>query len=290
MSLLLLLLLVLPTFDFVNASLIPVKVFFNDTNVAVQCNIVRAEGNSIKLHLYKNDNLIVLGETKEKCKFYAGQKASLVNCGPQTDGIFTFAGRMWKLSSLVNGQHFLQKLFPANFTSTKEEGLVRVRRQAEDEEEMDYYEDFLDEDDNWDWPEGDDWLDWDGYVVGQDEEDGDDDDEVDGVFKRRGEFVCNGPYCQYYKVKRDPQKWLEIAVAVDPSVVRFHGESRVTRYVLTLLNIVSSIYGDPTLGSNLQFVVSRILILKDLEKHPLGDPIVEGNSKQSLANVNRFLL
>ena len=64
---------------------------------------------------------------------------------------------------------------------------------------------------------------------------------------KRGEFVCNGPYCEYYKVgcgnkvivnyKRSPHlrnalhysqtqrplpKWLEIAVVADWSVVNFH--------------------------------------------------------------------
>ncbi len=62
-------------------------------------------------------------------------------------------------------------------------------------------------------------------------------------------------------MKRDPQKWLEMAVAVDPSVVSFHGRRTVKRYVLTLLNMVSAIYADPTLGSHLQFVVSRLVII-----------------------------
>ena len=75
--------------------------------------------------------------------------------------------------------------------------------------------------------------------------------------------------------------------------------------MLTLLNIVSAIYGDPTLGSNMRFVVSRLVVIDGFqgeEEDELGaaadssssnltilarDPIVEGNSKQSLANVNR---
>ena len=31
------------------------------------------------------------------------------------------------------------------------------------------------------------------------------------------------------------------------------------RYVLTLLNIMSAIYGDPTLGANLKFVILRLI-------------------------------
>ncbi|CAB4067357.1 ADAMTS3 [Lepeophtheirus salmonis] len=67
------------------------------------------------------------------------------------------------------------------------------------------------------------------------------------------EVVCNGPYCEYFRVKRDEPKWLEIVVAADYSVIDFHGKETVTRYVLTLMNIVSAIYGDQTLSANLKF-------------------------------------
>ena len=91
------------------------------------------------------------------------------------------------------------------------------------------------------------------------------------------------------RVKRDEPKWLELAVGVDHSVIEFHGQETVKRYILTLLNIVSAIYGDPTLGANLQFVISRIIFLENV-RPPLVDPIRAGNSKQSLANVNRYIV
>lgn len=37
----------------------------------------------------------------------------------------------------------------------------------------------------------------------------------------------------------DPVKYLEMALAVDHTVIKFHGKQRVRQYVLTLLNIVS---------------------------------------------------
>lgn len=37
----------------------------------------------------------------------------------------------------------------------------------------------------------------------------------------------------------DPPKFLELALAVDHTVIKFHGKQRVQQYVLTLLNIVS---------------------------------------------------
>ena len=76
---------------------------------------------------------------------------------------------------------------------------------------------------------------------------------------KRGEIVCRGLYCEYYKVKRDEPKWLELLLAVDDSVVDFHGNDTVQRYVLTLVNIVSAVYADPTLAAKLQFVVTKVI-------------------------------
>lgn len=36
----------------------------------------------------------------------------------------------------------------------------------------------------------------------------------------------------------DSTKYLEMALAVDHTVIKFHGKQRVQQYVLTLLNIV----------------------------------------------------
>ncbi|XP_040571137.1 A disintegrin and metalloproteinase with thrombospondin motifs 3 [Lepeophtheirus salmonis] len=98
------------------------------------------------------------------------------------------------------------------------------------------------------------------------------------------EVVCNGPYCEYFRVKRDEPKWLETVVAADYSVIDFHGKETVTRYVLTLMNIVSAIYGDQTLSANLKFVILRLIFYEK----PEDCPIVEGRSKKSLENVNKW--
>lgn len=85
------------------------------------------------------------------------------------------------------------------------------------------------------------------------------------------EIVCNGPYCKYFRVKKDDPKWLETTLAIDASVVSFHGPDTVKRYVLTLLNIVSAIYGDPTLGADLKFVILRLIFYEE------GGPSSSGN-------------
>ena len=86
---------------------------------------------------------------------------------------------------------------------------------------------------------------------------------------------------------------METVLAVDDSVISFHGPDTVKRYVLTLLNIVSAIYGDPTLGANLKFVILRLIFYEgrnasSSENGPNGEYIsdhfnpvdLNGNSKQ----------
>jgi hypothetical protein len=35
-----------------------------------------------------------------------------------------------------------------------------------------------------------------------------------------------------------PPRWLELALAVDHTVIKFHGRERVQQYILALMNIV----------------------------------------------------
>ena len=88
-------------------------------------------------------------------------------------------------------------------------------------------------------------------------------------------------------MKKDDPKWLETIVAVDDSVIQFHGSKTVKRYILTLLNIVSAIYGDPTLGADLKFVILRLIFF---EGSTSFNPIDQSDSKQSLENVNRYMI
>jgi hypothetical protein len=76
-------------------------------------------------------------------------------------------------------------------------------------------------------------------------------------------------------------------VAVDDSVIQFHGNQTVKRYILTLLNIVSAIYGDPTLGADLKFVILRLIFFEGSSNSQRFNPIDESDSKQSLENVNK---
>lgn len=42
---------------------------------------------------------------------------------------------------------------------------------------------------------------------------------------------------QYFRVKKDEPKWLETALYIDHSVIKFHGNDTVQAYILTLINI-----------------------------------------------------
>ncbi|XP_043274016.1 A disintegrin and metalloproteinase with thrombospondin motifs 2-like [Venturia canescens] len=80
-----------------------------------------------------------------------------------------------------------------------------------------------------------------------------------------------------------PPRWLELGIAIDYSVINFHGQ-RVQQYVLALLNIVSAIYKDPSLDSNLRLVIVRMIFYSEK-----SDGMVrQGNARKSLENVNKW--
>ncbi|KAG2462618.1 ATS14 metalloproteinase, partial [Polypterus senegalus] len=54
---------------------------------------------------------------------------------------------------------------------------------------------------------------------------------------------------------------IEVLLAVDDSVVRFHGKEHVQNYVLTLMNIVDEIYHDESLGTHINIVLVRIIMV-----------------------------
>ncbi|KAM4748299.1 A disintegrin and metalloproteinase with thrombospondin motifs 2-like [Rhinophrynus dorsalis] len=78
---------------------------------------------------------------------------------------------------------------------------------------------------------------------------------------------------------------IEVLLGVDDSVVRFHGKEYVQKYLLTLLNIVNEIYHDESLGSHINVVLVRIIMLS----HAKSSSLIEvGNPSQSLENVCRW--
>ncbi|KAJ4940280.1 hypothetical protein JOQ06_026589 [Pogonophryne albipinna] len=75
---------------------------------------------------------------------------------------------------------------------------------------------------------------------------------------------------------------IEVLLAVDDSVVRFHGKEHVQNYVLTLMNIVDEIYHDESLGTDINVVLVRMIMVGYRQSISL---IERGNPSRSLEQV-----
>ncbi|XP_068600876.1 A disintegrin and metalloproteinase with thrombospondin motifs 2-like [Brachionichthys hirsutus] len=75
---------------------------------------------------------------------------------------------------------------------------------------------------------------------------------------------------------------IEVLLAVDYSVLLFHGRDHIQKYLLTFMNIVHEIYQDPSLGANINVVLVRIIMLSPSKSLEL---ISVGNAQKSLENV-----
>ncbi|XP_053296774.1 A disintegrin and metalloproteinase with thrombospondin motifs 2 isoform X1 [Pleuronectes platessa] len=75
---------------------------------------------------------------------------------------------------------------------------------------------------------------------------------------------------------------IEVLLAVDYSVLLFHGRDHIQKYLLTLMNIVNEIYQDHSLGANINVVLVRIIVLSPTKSQEL---ISVGNPQKSLENV-----
>ncbi|XP_068610902.1 A disintegrin and metalloproteinase with thrombospondin motifs 14 [Brachionichthys hirsutus] len=78
---------------------------------------------------------------------------------------------------------------------------------------------------------------------------------------------------------------IEVLLAVDDSVARFHGKEHVQNYVLTLMNIVDEIYHDESLGANINIVLVRMIMVGYRQSISL---IERGNPSRSLEQVCRW--
>ncbi|XP_063749749.1 A disintegrin and metalloproteinase with thrombospondin motifs 14 isoform X3 [Eleginops maclovinus] len=78
---------------------------------------------------------------------------------------------------------------------------------------------------------------------------------------------------------------IEVLLAVDDSVVRFHGKEHVQNYVLTLMNIVDEIYHDESLGTDINVVLVRMIMVGYRQSISL---IERGNPSRSLEQVCRW--
>nr|XP_055063768.1 A disintegrin and metalloproteinase with thrombospondin motifs 18 isoform X2 [Misgurnus anguillicaudatus] len=91
---------------------------------------------------------------------------------------------------------------------------------------------------------------------------------------KRDHFVMPDEFEQQSRVKRsqitsnnEEGLNVETLVVADRKMLEKHGRENVTTYVLTVMNMVSSLFKDGTIGSDINIVVVSLLLL---EKDPLG--------------------
>ncbi|CAL1572512.1 unnamed protein product [Knipowitschia caucasica] len=75
---------------------------------------------------------------------------------------------------------------------------------------------------------------------------------------------------------------IEVLLAVDYSVLLFHGRENIQRYLLTFMHIVSEIYQEPSLGANINIALVQINLLSAKKSQEL---IAVGDPQKSLQNV-----
>jgi len=82
------------------------------------------------------------------------------------------------------------------------------------------------------------------------------------------------------------QRFLQLFVAADKSFVDFHKRSGdAERYILTIMNMVSDLYHDASIGHAINIVVVRIVQLESDDEFAMGDP---QNASETLVNFCRW--
>lgn len=59
---------------------------------------------------------------------------------------------------------------------------------------------------------------------------------------------------------------VEALIVADATMVAFH--SKLETYILTIMNMVSALYKDPSIGNLIEIVVVKIILFEEHEAHP----------------------
>lgn len=81
---------------------------------------------------------------------------------------------------------------------------------------------------------------------------------------------------------------VEALVVADSSMVDFHRDGDVETYLLTIMNMVSSLYKDPAIGNLIKIIVVKIVLLEEDESHP--DFNVTHIAENNLHNFCRYTI
>ncbi|MBN3319290.1 ATS12 metalloproteinase, partial [Atractosteus spatula] len=62
------------------------------------------------------------------------------------------------------------------------------------------------------------------------------------------------------------ERWVETLVVADPKMIEYHGIENVESYVFTIMNMVTGIFHDATIGNAIHIVLVRLILLQEEEK------------------------
>lgn len=66
-----------------------------------------------------------------------------------------------------------------------------------------------------------------------------------------------------YKRSISTPRHVEVLVVADTTMMAFHQDGDVETYLLTIMNMVSALYLDPTIGNFINIVVVRIILVEE---------------------------
>nr|XP_006627309.1 PREDICTED: A disintegrin and metalloproteinase with thrombospondin motifs 12 [Lepisosteus oculatus] len=62
------------------------------------------------------------------------------------------------------------------------------------------------------------------------------------------------------------ERWVETLVVADPKMIEYHGIENVESYVFTIMNMVTGIFHDASIGNAIHIVLVRLILLQEEEK------------------------
>ncbi|XP_069076644.1 A disintegrin and metalloproteinase with thrombospondin motifs 12 isoform X2 [Pleurodeles waltl] len=62
------------------------------------------------------------------------------------------------------------------------------------------------------------------------------------------------------------ERWVETLVVADTKMIEYHGSENVEAYIFTILNMVTGIFHDPTIGNAIHIMLVRLILLEEEEQ------------------------
>uniref|UniRef100_A0A8C8Z8Y0 ADAM metallopeptidase with thrombospondin type 1 motif 12 n=1 Tax=Prolemur simus TaxID=1328070 RepID=A0A8C8Z8Y0_PROSS len=62
------------------------------------------------------------------------------------------------------------------------------------------------------------------------------------------------------------ERWVETLVVADTKMIKYHGSENVESYILTIMNMVTGLFYNPSIGNAIHIVVVRLILLEEEEQ------------------------